>query len=87
MQTPVRIESGLGLDPAYLGLEADRAVLVRPDGHVAWRSPAQSEDRVAAVSDALVQVLGRRYGLTGIDEAGAAPSLLASSMARRSSAV
>jgi 2,4-dichlorophenol 6-monooxygenase len=37
----------------------DGAVLVRPDGHVAWRSHAAAADPVAALHDALASVLAR----------------------------
>jgi 2-polyprenyl-6-methoxyphenol hydroxylase-like FAD-dependent oxidoreductase len=40
------------------GLESDGAVLVRPDGHVAWRS-AGGPPTSAAVRTALVQILAR----------------------------
>jgi 2-polyprenyl-6-methoxyphenol hydroxylase-like FAD-dependent oxidoreductase len=43
--------------PAY-GLEDDGAVLVRPDGHVAWRS-AHGPASGAAPSVAMAQILGR----------------------------
>ncbi|GAA3731830.1 putative polyketide hydroxylase [Spinactinospora alkalitolerans] len=46
--------------PAY-GVGAGGAVLVRPDGFVAWRSPGPPVDGAAgAVGDALAAVLGRR---------------------------
>jgi len=35
------------------GLEADGAVLVRPDQHIAWRSPAFSGDAAVALSEAV----------------------------------
>jgi putative polyketide hydroxylase len=40
------------------GLESDGAVLVRPDGHVAWRS-ASGPPTSAALSTALIQILAR----------------------------
>ena len=45
-------------DPAggwekVFGLAADRALLVRPDGHVAWRSPEQSRDPMAELDRCL----------------------------------
>ena len=43
--------------PAY-GLQNDGAVLVRPDGHVAWRS-ARGPATAAALSVALRRILGR----------------------------
>jgi 2-polyprenyl-6-methoxyphenol hydroxylase-like FAD-dependent oxidoreductase len=57
--------SRLLVDPAKAwrtryGLEADRAVLVRPDGHVAWRAPrGVAENRVATITNALMKALGR----------------------------
>ena len=42
------------------GLGADGAVLVRPDGHVAWRREAGSvRDHVAALRDAVALAVGR----------------------------
>jgi hypothetical protein len=41
------------------GLESDGAALVRPDGHIAWRSP-RGPAGSAALSAALAQILGRR---------------------------
>jgi hypothetical protein len=46
-----------GFAPAY-GLENDGAVLVRPDGHVAWRS-ASGPATAAGLSAVLTQILGR----------------------------
>jgi hypothetical protein len=40
------------------GLEDDGAVLVRPDGHVAWRS-ARGPATGGALGAALAQILGR----------------------------
>lgn len=34
-------------------LSPDRALLVRPDGHVAWRSPAEASDPAAVLGDVL----------------------------------
>jgi hypothetical protein len=44
---------------ALFGVGNDGAVLVRPDGHVAWRSPALPPDPAANLTSALKQVLGR----------------------------
>jgi len=41
------------------GLDAGGAVLVRPDGHVAWRSRRQPVDLVSAIRSALVTCSGR----------------------------
>lgn len=43
--------------PAY-GVDADGAVLVRPDGHVAWRS-VRGPERDGALDDVLARILGR----------------------------
>ncbi|MER6352196.1 FAD-dependent monooxygenase [Streptomyces sp. NPDC001634] len=44
--------------PAY-GVGADGAVLVRPDGVVAWRSPASKDDPEAVLDDVLKALLAR----------------------------
>jgi putative polyketide hydroxylase len=44
---------------AAYGLEADGAVLVRPDGHVAWRGRCAGGDPAAVLRDALTAVVGR----------------------------
>src|SRR5262249_27719188 len=67
MNTHVGSSSKLLPDPATpwrtrYGLETDRAVLVRPDGHVVWRTPRAVENRVVAMTAALMQVLGRTEG-------------------------
>jgi 2-polyprenyl-6-methoxyphenol hydroxylase-like FAD-dependent oxidoreductase len=41
------------------GIEPDGAVLVRPDGHIAWQSPANATDRVTVMRDALVRLTHR----------------------------
>ncbi|SHK02762.1 tetracenomycin A2 monooxygenase-dioxygenase [Pseudonocardia thermophila] len=41
-----------------VGMGAAGAVLVRPDGHVAWRPPADLADKEAGVKEALLAVLG-----------------------------
>jgi len=41
------------------GVEADGAVLLRPDGFIAWRSQAAPAEPAAALGDAVAQVLGR----------------------------
>ena len=41
------------------GVEEDGAVLVRPDGHVAWRSRSRADDPERALGAALDRVLGR----------------------------
>ncbi len=51
------LESGEWTE-AY-GIEADGAVLVRPDGHVAWRSASGTPDPAATLGRALRQVLAK----------------------------
>lgn len=41
------------------GIAADGAVLVRPDGHVAWRSKDGANEQIERLPGALAQVLGR----------------------------
>jgi putative polyketide hydroxylase len=45
--------------PAAAGIDADGALLVRPDGVVALRSPAMPPDPAALLVAALAQVLAR----------------------------
>lgn len=42
------------------GLDPDGAVLVRPDGFIAWRSRAGADDPAAVLDSALARLLGRR---------------------------
>lgn len=44
---------------ATYGIDDDGAVLVRPDGYVAWRSRSMMADPSAALSAALQQILGK----------------------------
>ena len=45
------------------GLGSDGAVLVRPDGHIAWRGEAGSvTDHVVALGDAVALATGHRRG-------------------------
>jgi putative polyketide hydroxylase len=46
------------------GLASDGAVLVRPDGHVAWRQHAAPRDPQDALAAALTTVTSRRAGIT-----------------------
>jgi putative polyketide hydroxylase len=50
---------GRGLGPRY-GLRAGSAVLVRPDGRVAWRHDGACADRAAALTAAVATTLGHR---------------------------
>jgi 2-polyprenyl-6-methoxyphenol hydroxylase-like FAD-dependent oxidoreductase len=43
------------------GIEGDGAVLVRPDGHIAWRSAAAAADATATLTTAVARVLGRSH--------------------------
>jgi 2-polyprenyl-6-methoxyphenol hydroxylase-like FAD-dependent oxidoreductase len=57
-------EDGDLVDPdgnwhAAYGVEADGAVLVRPDGHVAWRSRSAASDPAEVLRAALDRVFGR----------------------------
>lgn len=59
----ISAETGLRLDhhvapPATFGLTPGGASLVRPDGVVAWRSPA-TYDPSGALWNALAQLIGR----------------------------
>ena len=48
-----------GVFERLYGIEATGAVLVRPDGHVAFRAQRPSADAAHELSDALVRILGR----------------------------
>lgn len=48
--------------PAAYGVAADGAVLVRPDGHVAWRSTGAVADATPALQSALATIVGRDAG-------------------------
>ena len=71
----VRDTSGRWLD-AY-GIEADGAVLVRPDGHIAWRSCGAAADSIATLERVVAGVLG-----LDVDERRAVVSSLAMSHRR-----
>ncbi|WP_341477215.1 hypothetical protein [Frankia canadensis] len=45
--------------PSLYGVAPDGAVLVRPDGHVAWRSRTSSTDPVTDLQTALITSAGR----------------------------
>ncbi|GAA0494791.1 FAD-dependent monooxygenase [Streptomyces olivaceiscleroticus] len=57
--TDTTVRDPHGLWPASTGLAADGAVLVRPDGFIAWRAPALPEQATAELTRALARVLGR----------------------------
>jgi hypothetical protein len=40
------------------GIEADGAVLVRPDGHIAWRSTSAAADATATLEQVVSRVAG-----------------------------
>lgn len=57
------IDSGDGVFCERFGLGSDGAVLVRPDGHIAWRREAGLvTDHVAALRDAVALATGRQAG-------------------------
>jgi len=41
------------------GIAVERAVLVRPDGHIAWITPAASSNPAALASKVLADILDR----------------------------
>ncbi len=45
--------------PSTYGVGGEGAVLVRPDGHVAWRHPGRAADPGAALRDGLARLAGR----------------------------
>jgi hypothetical protein len=45
------------------GVDADGAVLVRPDGHVAWRSRSGASNPAAVLRTALDCVFGRMLAI------------------------
>jgi len=54
-----RLVDKIGDWPQLYGVAADGAVLVRPDGHVAWRTPTASSDPAAKLTTALRHILSR----------------------------
>jgi hypothetical protein len=61
------------------GITTERAVLVRPDGHIAWVTPATSLNAAALSSDALGRILDR-----SANSASAVGTTLVSPAQRRS---
>ncbi len=56
------IDATTDAEPRWLatyGVERDGAVLVRPDGYVAWRQAASVRDPAAELTRALERILGR----------------------------
>jgi 2-polyprenyl-6-methoxyphenol hydroxylase-like FAD-dependent oxidoreductase len=53
------LEDDTGAFTALYGIEPTGAVLVRPDGHVAWRVPAAADDPAAELDAVLARLLGR----------------------------
>ena len=53
------IENADGQWHAAYGVEEDGAVLVRPDGYVAWRSPSLTREPAATLRAALAAILAR----------------------------
>jgi 2-polyprenyl-6-methoxyphenol hydroxylase-like FAD-dependent oxidoreductase len=53
------IEDADGQWPAAYGVDEDGAVLVRPDGHVAWRSPSLAREPTATLRATLAAILAR----------------------------
>jgi hypothetical protein len=47
-------------------LGASGAVLVRPDGYVAWRCEAMPADPIGALADAIDRALGRTVSTTAL---------------------
>ena len=58
---------------AKYGIDADGAVLVRPDGHIAWRSTGAAADPTATLEQVVARVLG-----FGIDDGLTIPASRAS---------
>ena len=60
----IREEDGGDWLAAY-GLREDGAILVRPDGHVAWRSPSGADDPKAALQEVMNAILCRGAAAPG----------------------
>jgi hypothetical protein len=60
------LDSRDGVFCERFGLGADGAVLVRPDGHIAWRVEAGTvTEHVVALRDAVAHATGGGAGITG----------------------
>ena len=46
-------------------VSAEGAVLVRPDGHIGWRTAHAPTDKVRALDEALAKIIGRNAGTLG----------------------
>jgi putative polyketide hydroxylase len=62
------LEDLYGELPDRYGIAADGAVLIRPDGHVAWRCPGVAPDAEAELDDALSRVFARDGGTAVRDD-------------------
>jgi hypothetical protein len=51
------VDDSEGTWATVYGIAADGAVLVRPDGHVAWRTPTQPGDPAGTLSEVLTRIL------------------------------
>jgi putative polyketide hydroxylase len=60
----IREEDGGDWLAAY-GLREDGAILVRPDGHVAWRSPSGADDPKATLQEVMNAILCRGAAVPG----------------------
>ncbi|SDR15692.1 putative polyketide hydroxylase [Thermostaphylospora chromogena] len=71
------LEDDAGAFTALYGVEPAGAVLVRPDGHVAWRAPVAAADPAAELDAVLARLLGRSRppeGPEATGETGRSPS-------------
>ena len=61
--------------PETCGVEAEGAVLVRPDGFVAWRSPTVSRTSASLLEQVLNRILARRHTWFSETQGPEGPSL------------